>query len=108
MKKSVPVNYNRIYRDIITKKFPEKADSCEKLLTNKSLSALDIIEINEKIFGKPDQETFHDNQQLRSYTKSSILKILDYQKKHNLSNMKTAEHFRLSRNSISKWKKQFY
>lgn len=106
MKNSKP-DYKRIYSDILNEKFPEKSSEFGKLLDKKQLSALDIINLNKKIFGIPDKEISEENQKTRSYSKSDILQILDYQKKYNLNNSQLARHFSLSRNSITKWKKMF-
>ena len=100
-------DYKRIYADILYKKFPEKAKEILPLLQKRSFSAIEILELNEKIFGILNTEHLADNQKLRSYRKSDILKILDYQKKNKLSNCKVANHFRMSRNTIAKWKKLF-
>ena len=100
-------NYKQIYMDILSKKYPHKKDECEKLLEKKSLSALDVIELNKKIFGAGNQQSKKFNQSQRSYNRSDIFHILDYQKKHKLSNIQLAAHFNLSRNTITKWKKMF-
>lgn len=96
-------NYKRIYLDILTKKFPEKIKMCSQIIEKADLSASDVIILNEKIFGANSSQ----NQKLRSYSKSDIFKILDYQKKHHLNNSQLAKHFRISRNSITKWKRMF-
>jgi len=56
---------------------------------------------------KSDKEKIRDNQKLKSYDKNTILQILDYQKKHHLNNTELALHFKLSRNTVAKWKKIF-
>lgn len=100
------INYKQIYSDILDKKFPEKSLECYSILNKRNLSAIDIIELNKKIF-ESNKETEHINQKYRSYNKSDILKILDYQKKHKFNNSQLALHFKLSRNSVAKWKKMF-
>ncbi|ANF49118.1 transposase [Chryseobacterium glaciei] len=107
MEQSGSVNYKRIFTDIITKKFPEKITECRSILDKKALSVLDVIELNRKIFGNSDKSTQIFNQKERSYNESAILKILDYQKKNKLNNSQLALHFKMSRNTISKWKKIF-
>ncbi|MGX5685493.1 helix-turn-helix domain-containing protein [Chryseobacterium cucumeris] len=106
MEKIVP-DYKRIYNDIIVKEFPEKRDSCQRLLQKESLSVMDIMKLNEKIFGIPDKETFAASQKHRSFMKKDILKMLDYQKKNKLNNTQFAIHFKLSPNTVTKWKKSF-
>ena len=96
-------DYKTIYTDILNKLYPEKIAECTNLLQKKSLSAIDILWLNERIFGKSDKT----NQKYRSYHKSDILKILDYQKKHKLNNSQLANHFKLSRNTVAKWRKMF-
>lgn len=97
-------DYNCIYRDIIAKKYPQKSIECEKILGKKKLNAIDILEVNQRIFGSKNKS---QKQSHRSYKKSDILKILDYQKKHKFNNIELARHFKLSRNTITKWKKIF-
>lgn len=97
--------YKKIYSDILTKKFPEKVNECKSILSKKELSILDIIQLNQQIFGY--NEIFSDNQRLRSYDNQSIVEILEYQKKYNLNNTQLSIHFKLSRNTIAKWKSKF-
>ncbi|WP_419867928.1 helix-turn-helix domain-containing protein [Chryseobacterium sp. CT-SW4] len=98
-------NYKKIYTDIINKKYPEKLTTCKTLLLKNKLSFLDVIKLNQKIFG--NNETLSGNQRHRSYDVKTIFEILDYQKKHNLNNSQLAIHFKLSRNTVAKWKKNF-
>ena len=102
----VSINYKQIFNDILDTKFPYKKDDCLHLLNKEELSAIDIIRINKKIFGQNNENEIL-NQKHRSYSKSDILKILDYQKKHKLNNSQLANHFKISRNTITKWKKLF-
>lgn len=104
MENNLP-DYKSIYFDILHKKFPQKIKECSSLLQKETLFAIDIIELNKKIFGPADKKIQSENQKHRSYTKSDILKILDYQKKHKLNNTQLANHFKLSRNTVAKWKK---
>lgn len=104
--KIVP-DYKRIYMDILEKKFPEKMEDCQRLLEKKHLNALDIQNLNQKVFGISDKELTRENRKYCSYSKSDILRMLDYQKKNNLNNRELARHFKLSRNSVTKWKKIF-
>jgi len=101
-------DYKTIYMDILNLKFPDKKAECEFFLKKEHLSALDILKLNEKIFGAAThRETSATRQKYRSYTKADILEILAYQKKHCLCNSQLANHFKLSRNSVAKWKKMF-
>ena len=96
-------NYKRIYSDILTKRYPEKKEVCNPIIEKANLSAFDVIILNEKIFGSNTSY----NQKLRSYSKSDIIRFLDDQKKHNLNNSQLANYFKLSRNTVAKWKKMF-
>lgn len=107
MKPSTPPNYKRIYTDLIKKKHPEKEISCKSILKKEKLSALDIIKVNQIIFGSTNKDAEADNQKHRSYNKSAIVEILKYQKKNNLNNSQLAIHFKLSRNTVAKWKKMY-
>jgi len=98
-------DYKRIYTDIINKKNPEKSEECRNLLVKKELSVMDILELNKKIFGEEDKTKKTNNHRFRSYQKSDILQILDYQRKNNLNNIQLANHFKTSRNTIAKWRK---
>ena len=106
MEKSI-INYTAIYKDILNKKFPHKKEECQTLLGKRKLSAIDILKLNTKIFGIPHKEMETENQKHSSYSKSDILQMLDYQKKHKLNNSQLAKHFKLSRNTVAKWKKMF-
>lgn len=97
-------DYKEIYTDILTRKFPHKKSSCEFILQKKILSTLDIIKLNELIFSSGSTT---ENQQFRSYSRNDVAYILEYQKKHNLNNTQLALHFKMSRNTIFKWKKAF-
>lgn len=100
-------DYKAIYTDILNQKFPDKIKECLPLLNKKRLSAIDITTLNQKIFGNPDKECAKINQQHHSYNKSDILHILEYQRKYKLNNTELSNHFKLSRNTVTKWKKIF-
>lgn len=106
MERSQP-NYRLIYHDIISIKCPGKKEECNPILNKKEISILDVIKLNMIIFGINDKETQIFNQKHRSYDESTILEILDYQAKNNLNNTQLANHFKLSRNTVAKWKKHF-
>lgn len=97
-------NYNIIYLDLINKKFPDKINKHKVLLNKKELSTVDIIKLNEELFGQENATKEKINQSLRSYDMDTILEILAYQKKNNLNNTEVANHFKVSRNTITKWK----
>lgn len=101
-------NYKNIYADIILEKFPHKISECRILLEKTILSAIDIISLNEKIYGGTARQQQQNNQKFKSYSKRDILEILDYQKMQQLNNSELAIHFKLSRNTIAKWKKNIF
>ncbi len=106
LNKKIMPDYKKIYTDIINKNFADKKEQCAFILEKQKLSMLDVIELNKKIF-TTGEENEGFNQRHRSYGKSDILKILDYQKTHQLNNCQLAKHFKLSRNTVTKWKKLF-
>lgn len=105
MKTKSRPDYNKIYSDIIRYKHPQKKKICEPFLRKKMLTGLDIIKLNEIIFEIKNRDIEIFNQRHRSYTKVDTLQILKYQEDHNMNNTQLASHFKLSRNTIAKWKK---
>ncbi|AZB29635.1 MULTISPECIES: transposase [Chryseobacterium] len=100
-------DYKRIYRDLLKMKFPEKEKDCQPILQKENFSQLDVINLEIILFGKKQSEEFLNDGRHRSYDKSTIFKILDYQKKNNLNNSELAKYYGLSRNTVAKWKKHF-
>ena len=68
---------------------------------------MDVITLNAKIFKLNDKETLDFNQKHKSYDQETILQILTYQNKEKLNNIQLANHFNLSRNTVSKWKRLY-
>ncbi|WP_333596622.1 helix-turn-helix domain-containing protein [Chryseobacterium flavum] len=98
-------DYKQIYTDILKEKFPEKIiDHKIKSRLERLHSAIDVLRFNQLVFGEPEFTIGFNNQRLRSYDKKSILKILNYQKKNKLTNLQLSNHFKISRNTIGKWK----
>ena len=93
-------DYKRIYNDIIDEKFPHLREQCNAMLAKNEFSVLDVIEINQTLFG-----TSEISHKYISYQRSDIMEILSFQKKNKLNNVQTALYFKLSRNTIAKWKK---
>lgn len=106
MAKSKP-NYNRIYSDIINLKYPEKRENCKNLLGKSNLSVMDILKLNSDIFYSQDKSAEKLSQKYRSYTEDDIAMILSYQQKNRLNDSQLARHFKMSRNTVAKWKKIF-
>ncbi|MBA5630495.1 helix-turn-helix domain-containing protein [Moheibacter lacus] len=107
MENSNQIKYKKIYSDLIKKKFPEKANLLKSYLHKKELSQLDVIEINQKIFGKSQEEYSKTNQKLKAYNPEHIYQILEFQKTHQLNNTELAEHFNMSRNTVAAWKRKY-
>lgn len=103
MKKTTP-DYITIYKDLVQLKFPEKIKDLEHFFQKEKLSAMEVIKINYILFGTSKEA---NNSRFNSYNKDDIMHILDYQKKYKLNNSQVAIHFKMSRNTISKWKKMF-
>lgn len=101
-------DYKQIYTDILEEKFPEKlSDAAIRHKLETFHSAYDILKFNQLIFGETEYTVERKNQRLRSYDKESILKILNYQKRNGLTNLQVSHHFKISRNTIAKWKAIF-
>lgn len=100
-------DYIRIYKDII-KKYPDRMGICSSFLKKKELTAIEVIKLNQLIFGNSDKEMEKDNQKHRSYSKSDILDILEYKRKMKLNNSQLANYYKMSRNTITKWEKVFF
>jgi len=98
-------DYIKIYTDLIELKYPEKRYKCQAILSKSSLSSLDIIDLERILFKSIDKEFDDFNQAHRSYNEKAILEILEYQDKNKLNNSEIARHFKLSRNTIARWKK---
>lgn len=99
-------DYKRIYSDLIAEKFPNR-EECKMILKKNILSELDVINLNNILFKDNNRDTVSFNQKHRSYSQETILEILDYQKKNKMNNIQLAAHFKLSRNTVAKWKKIF-
>lgn len=100
-------DYKRIYKDILKRKYPHKKEECQCILEKETLSILDIITLNTTIFGLGDRDTSVFNQRHRSYNHYTIKEILSYQIKNKLNNTQLSLHFKISRNTIAKWRKMF-
>ncbi|MFN1218843.1 helix-turn-helix domain-containing protein [Chryseobacterium kwangjuense] len=93
-------DYIKIFSDIILKKFPEKASTCKHFLEKEKLSSLDVITLNRILFNDCSIKNGH-----KSYDHESIIQILEHQKKNKMTDTEIATLFRLSRNTLSGWKK---
>ncbi|SHM72835.1 hypothetical protein [Chryseobacterium polytrichastri] len=107
MKKNNIPDYKKIYADIIEMEYPHKKEECFHILDKENISLLDVLRLNCIIFDIYDSEISILNQQLKAYDEDSIMYILDYQNKNRLTNSEIAIHFKLSMNTLTKWKKLF-
>lgn len=106
LKRSAP-NYKKIYTDMIEKKYMSKREQCEIILKKSTLSTLDIIMLNNIISCSDDCRNFVANQKHKSYDIQTIKAVLEYQKRNKISNSQTAIEFKMSRNTIAKWKRKY-
>jgi hypothetical protein len=95
-------NYIKIYADLIMMKHPNKMKDCQYFLSKKNLTSIDVIKLNEIIFGKAPA-----NQKYRSYDLSTITSILEHQKRNGINNTELSRHYNVSRNTIKKWKETY-
>lgn len=100
--------YNKLYADMIRDKYPDKASICNSYLQKENWTALDVIQVNELLFGSEKRKQDHKIDKIhRAYDEQSISQILTYQMKNKLNNNQIADRFGLSRNTVAKWKKLF-
>ncbi|WP_292011240.1 helix-turn-helix domain-containing protein [Chryseobacterium sp.] len=100
-------NYTKIYEDLLRLEHPEKLEepNIKRLLENLN-SAEDILNLNEKIF-TPSKESLKDNQKLKTYDRKTMLKLLQYQKQHGFSTNYMSKKYKISRTTLTKWRKTF-
>ncbi|SIQ85428.1 hypothetical protein SAMN05880574_1295 [Chryseobacterium sp. RU37D] len=100
-------NYKRIYLDMLQEKQPEKLKDpkIQSLLKNLKTTE-DILNFNGLIF-KQSKESLRNNQKLKTYDKKTMLKLLQYQKKHGFSTSYMSTKYKISRTTFAKWKKNF-
>lgn len=99
--------YHKLYADLIRDKYPGKEKDCSAYLQKENWTALDVIHINELLFGVKKKEHQSIDKKHRSYDLESIEQILLYQQNNMLNNNQVANKYGLSRNTISKWRRLF-
>lgn len=100
--------YHRLYADLIRDKYPKKIEVCRKYIEKENWTALDVIKVNELLFGdKKQKQDIAIDKKHRAYDPQSVKNILIYQKKNKLSNSNISCKYGVSRNTIAKWKKLF-
>lgn len=96
-------NYKRIYQDMLKMEYPEKLkDPKIKELLEKLHTSDDVLKFNEKLFKQS-----RENQKLKTYDRQTMLKLLQYQKKHGHSTSYMSRKYKISRTTLSKWKAMF-
>lgn len=100
MEETIRPNYKKLYMDMLDWKYPDKKEVCANVLKKRKLEALDVITLNTMIFGERKSHQKH-----KSYDQNSILEILAYQKNNPCSNKELSDLFKISRNTITKWKR---
>lgn len=98
-------DYKKIYRDMIALKYPDKASLCKPILNKSQIQIMDIIRLDEILSENTDTEQIRNNQKLKAYDLKAIRDILQFQKEYGYNNRQLATHFRLSRNTVTRWKK---
>ena len=92
------INYEIIFEEMATTKGQDLniqlKNACQNIHKN-----LDVLNINKTIVGEGEKQ----DTSLRSYTVNDIFYILKYKKDNQLNNTQTAKHFKLSRNTVTKW-----
>ncbi|SEW49264.1 hypothetical protein SAMN05421841_4074 [Chryseobacterium wanjuense] len=100
-------NYKKIYLDMLKQDQPEKLQDpkIQSLLKNLKTTE-DVLNFNELVF-KQSKESLRNNQKLKTYDKKTMLKLLQYQKKHGFSTSFMSKKYKISRTTLAKWKKTF-
>lgn len=101
-------DFQKIYSEIIEIYHPEKEMECRFYLNRTDWSSMDVITVNNILFAqKSSKEVLAFNQKHRAYDEKTIMKILQYQKQNKLNDTQVSMHFKLSRNTLLKWKRNF-
>lgn len=99
-------DFGKIFREMAKRKNLPKSEQ-KRIAEQKEWNSLDVIETNEKLFARRNKENLKFNQQHRAYDESSIKELLEYQQKHKLNNTEMMSLFKISRNTIVRWKRIF-
>lgn len=87
--------------------YPDKLkDPKIKELLGKLETTEDVLKFNDRLF-KPSKESQKNNQKLKTYDKKTMLKLLQYQKKHGHSTSYMSKKYKISRTTLTKWKQMF-
>lgn len=105
------INYKSLYLDfvehsnLLSKQAKKDLIHRLKQEEKESISFKNLMTMNLIIKNDISQSNDKQIQRLKSYDKDYIQYILEYQNKYKLSNNQVSLEFKLSRNTISKWKK---
>lgn len=97
-------NYKKIFSDLIEMKYPYKKKECTPILNKVKLSQFDVLKLSNIISENQIEANNRFNQRHKSYNHESIQEILKYQEEYNLNDTETALYFKMSRNTLKKWK----
>lgn len=101
-------DYKKIFTDMVKYYELFLTDQIQKeidiILSREELTSLDVLKMNELLF--PRSIKFSQNQKLHKFDHQSKKFIIEYQKKLKLSNISTATTFKISRNTLAKWKQE--
>jgi len=89
---------------MIQMKYPDKKELCLPLLSKEVFTEFDVINISNLLNDKQSVSRNKFNQTHKSYSKKTVDEILHYQKEYGLNDTATANHFKMSRNTLKKWK----
>ncbi|MFZ4931183.1 helix-turn-helix domain-containing protein [Chryseobacterium sp. Mn2064] len=96
-------NYKKIYQDMLRLEYPEKLKEPKiQELIEKLHTTEDVLKFNDRLFKQS-----RENQKLKTYDKKTMLKLLQYQKKHGHSTSYMSRKYKISRTTLSKWKQMF-
>ncbi|EJL70041.1 helix-turn-helix domain-containing protein [Chryseobacterium populi] len=100
-------NYRKIFQDMLQLEHPDKLEDPKiRELLKKLNTTEEVLNFNDKLF-KQSKESLKNNQKLKTYDKKTMLKLLQYQKKHGFSTSYMSKKYKISRTTISNWKKTF-
>jgi len=94
------INYRNLYRDIVHDLNIEDSLLINRINNINNYS--DVKTVDEYIFNNK-----YSNQVFKSFDEHMIKKILSEQKKDSISDRQIAFKYKISRNTIAKWKKYF-
>lgn len=100
-------NYTKIYEDMLKQDYPDKLKDPKIVTLLKKLNTTeDVLKFNDKLF-EQSRESQQNNQKLKTYDKKTMIKLLQYQKKHEFSTSYMSRKYKISRTTLAKWKKMF-